>query len=101
MKIEEGCLAVVIGSCHDENNGKTVVVGKYLGHDNEPFDKSPLWEVDKPMKVTTEIKAHGKVVDVFTRYESVMSEPKLLRIDGHKEPEESNQDEVIPAQEEA
>lgn len=44
--IEEGCLAIVIGSIIPENNGLCVSVGKYLGDINH-IREERLWEVDR------------------------------------------------------
>lgn len=74
--IEEGCLAIVIGSGVNENNGICVTVGKFLGK-KKNFRAERLWEVDKPL--VYRIFFQGDFI-CFSK-ESVCPEKNLLRID--------------------
>lgn len=75
-RIEEGCMAIVIGGQVKENDGKIVTVGKFLG-EVDTFKKNDFWEVSKPM--TVEVYQFGE----FKRSETynMQSESALMRID--------------------
>lgn len=79
MKIEEGCLAVVIKSTAG-NEWKSVTVGKFLGKVFK-YEGDDMWEVDKPLGVVNSLSG-------VKRREYLCPENNLMRIDGFKESEE-------------
>jgi hypothetical protein len=84
LNIEPGCLALVVRHPIDENNGKVVTVGRYLGEINSDDNYRWLgkrWEVDRA------IHAHSQLQDGPSNvYAKHIAEVCLLRIDGYEEP---------------
>ena len=74
MKIEEGCLAIVINSYTPSNIGKCVTVLKYVGEVCR-FEYKDLWAVSEPMTTNLGNK------------EYYQREVNLMRIDGIKDSE--------------
>lgn len=72
MKIEEGCLAVVINSAVPKNIGKCVTVLKYIGK-VPMFEFKDLWAVSEPMTTN------------WGTEECYQRECNLMRIDGIKD----------------
>lgn len=75
MKIEPGCLALVVASASHVNIGKCVRVGKFLG-EVPTFTGNDRWEVDKAMQGN------------FGRTAYHQNEKHLIRIDGQTDVKE-------------
>lgn len=73
MKIEEGCLAVMINSFVPENIGRCVTVLKFVG-EVDKYEGLDRWLVD------------GEVFDDCGEKINHQQEAFLMRIDGIKEP---------------
>jgi len=86
MKIEFGCLALVINSHAEENIGKIVTVGNFVG-EIPGIQNNDLWQVDKGMRAT------GGVYDGQLIY--FQSESYLMRIDGFKEEIKTSEKELV------
>ena len=71
MKIEPGCMAIIMNSCAG-NNGTIITVGNYIGKVNGWKGKH-RWCIDKVIKST-----HGST-------SKHIQEHMLMRIDGFKE----------------
>ena len=85
LDIEPGCLAIVVGPPVDENNGKVVTVGRYLGEISGDDDNyiwlGKRWEVDRA------IHAHSQKQDGPSNvYAKHIAEICLMRIDGYEKP---------------
>ena len=78
--IEEGCLAMVINSLIDENNGLCVTVGKFLG-DKKNIKEERLWEVDRPL--IYRVLHNG--IQIGTNEEYFCPERCLIRLDDFDE----------------
>ena len=79
-KIEEGCLALVVGGRVKENLGKIVRVGKFIGKYNNPdhiFMGDDWWEVDKLMIMRYENSLFLNDTYKF----ALQRESNLMRID--------------------
>ena len=90
MKIESGCLALVINT---KNDYGVVTVGKCLGRDlvinNEYYQGYTLWEVDKTIQWFGGLGYRGEWNENF------LPEKNPLRIDGHKESVEQRLKEAV------
>lgn len=82
--IESGCRCIVYGAKNPANNGKEVVVGRFLGRHPEDDGtktrwKKDWWEVDRPLTVGYVV---GGLV-VREEQQCVAMQSNLLRIDGN------------------
>jgi hypothetical protein len=95
LPIEEGCLAVIINS-KVGNNGKEVIVGKYIGILKGYFDKGfylnppkkDYWNIDRLINCVT---SRGQRLSDTSH----ISESRLFRIDGGEFKEEEQAEELV------
>ena len=71
MKIEPGCMAIIINSVMG-HNGKVVTVGEFIGY-IENWDGNDNWEIDI------------NLIGTYGRSNNTVRECQLMRIDGFKE----------------
>ena len=81
LPIEKGCQAIIINS-NAGIDGKTVVVGNYIGN-VFGLDHNDMWEVDIDIPYT------------WGTIERVAPEVHLMRIDGYKEEQATQQEECV------
>lgn len=105
MPIEEGCLAMVIDKHDEENHGKIVTVGKFLGTNyvfnrilrniaGQPTVQSVVegrvWEISEPIAYVPRRDGGFFSSLALKDYFPFCPEQNLMRIDGWKEEESTH-----------